>query len=249
MRILLNGYTGRMGQMVIQTVESHPEDKITAFVAVDNENDGEGYFSNFGECDREADVAIDFSHHSGIESLLSYCLFKGMPAVICTTGFTEAEKEVIEEASYEIPVFLSANMSVGIAAMKDLVTRAVKMFPDADIEIVEKHHNRKLDVPSGTALVLADAVREVRKDAVYQIGRHENGKRNVREIGIHSLRMGNEVGTHEVYINTGSECLVLSHEAESRAVFADGALKAARFLIGKPAGLYDMKDLLGEESA
>ena len=246
MRILLNGYTGKMGQMVIDAVASRPDDEITAFVSVDNTSEEPGHFNSFADVDTEADVAIDFSHHSGIEPLISYCLFKGIPAVICTTGFTEREKEIIEDAAYEIPVFFSANMSVGIAVLKDLVKSAVKAFPDADIEIVEKHHNQKLDVPSGTALILADTVKEVRENAVYNVGRHENGKRTPEEIGIHSLRMGNEVGTHEVYINTGNECLVLTHEANSRAVFADGALKAAEFLIGKPAGLYDMKDLLGE---
>ena len=135
-------------------------------------------------------------------------------------------------------------MSLGIAVLTDLVKKAVIMFPEADVEIVEMHHNRKLDVPSGTALMLADAVKSQRPDAVYNIGRPEGGKRDPKEIGIHSLRMGNEVGTHTVYINTGNEVLTLTHQAESRAVFADGALKAAEFLIQQQPGLYGMKEML-----
>jgi 4-hydroxy-tetrahydrodipicolinate reductase len=153
---------------------------------------------------------------------------------------------MIMHASKEIPVFNSANMSLGIAVLSDLAKRAAALFPDADIEIVEKHHNQKLDVPSGTALALANSIKEVRADATYNVGRHENGKRTKQEIGIHSLRMGNEVGTHEIYINNGNECLTLTHEANSRAVFAAGALKAAQYLLNKQPGLYTMKELIGD---
>jgi 4-hydroxy-tetrahydrodipicolinate reductase len=143
-------------------------------------------------------------------------------------------------------VFRSANMSLGIAVLLDLARRAARMFPDADVEIVEAHHNQKLDVPSGTALMLANAVRSVRPEAEFVVGRHENGKRKKSEIGIHSLRLGNEVGMHEILITTGNETLTLKHEAESRALFAEGALAAAAWLMGKPAGLYNMQDLLEE---
>ena len=164
--------------------------------------------------------------------------------MIATTGQTDAERELIAAAAETIPVFFAANMSVGIAVLADIARKAAAAFPEADIEIIERHHNRKLDVPSGTALTLANAIRDVRSNAVFNIGRHENGKRTVEEIGIHSLRYGNEVGTHEIIISNGNETITLKHEAENRALFAEGALKAAAFLCGKSAGLYSMKDML-----
>ena len=143
-----------------------------------------------------------------------------------------------------MPVFLSANMSLGVALLADLAKKAAAVFPDADIEIVEKHHNQKLDVPSGTALLLARRIKEARPEAQFVIGRHENGKRTQKEIGIHSLRLGNEVGTHEIIIATGSETVTIKHEAENRSLFANGALAAAAFLGGKAAGLYSMADIV-----
>ena len=136
-------------------------------------------------------------------------------------------------------------MSLGVALTAKLAKTAASFFPDADIEIIEKHHNRKLDVPSGTALMLADAVKEAIPSAEYNIGRHENGKRKKGEIGIHSIRIGNEVGTHEVIIATGNQTITIKHESEDRSLFADGALSAAKFLIGKDAGLYNMNDIIG----
>ena len=134
---------------------------------------------------------------------------------------------------------------LGIAVLAELAQKAAAMFPDADIEIVETHHNQKLDVPSGTALLLANGIKAVRPEAEFVIGRHENGKRTKQQIGIHSLRLGSETGTHEILISTGSETLTLTHRAENRALFAEGALRAASWLMGKPAGLYAMRDLIG----
>ena len=161
------------------------------------------------------------------------------------TGHTPAEKQAIVEAAGDIPVFFSANMSIGVAVLADLARRAAAALPDADIEIVEIHHNQKLDVPSGTALMLAKRIQSARPDSTLLIGRSENGRRTAQEIGIHSIRLGNEVGTHEILISTGNEVLTLKHEAKSRALFADGALAAAAWLIGKPAGLYSMQDIMG----
>ncbi len=245
MRIILHGYTGRMGRMMIEAV-SRSAHEITAMAAYDCPEEKDHCWNSLDHITEQADVLIDFSNHQATEAVLDYAVKHGLPAVICTTGQTEEEKEAVVRAAEMIPVFFSANMSLGIAVLQDLVRKAAAVFPEADIEIVEKHHNQKLDVPSGTALILADAVKQVRTDAVYNIGRSENGKRTKNEIGIHSLRMGSETGTHEIYINTGSECLILTHRAYSRAVFADGALKAAEFLAGKPAGLYTMKDMTGE---
>jgi len=248
MRIILNGYTGRMGKMVQEAVERTDGFEIVSSAAVNGtENDVLHTHESLDNVSEEADVVIDFSNHLGTKDLMDFCVKHELPVVVCTTGQSEEEKTMIAEASASIPVFFSANMSLGIAVLSDLVKRAAALFPNADIEIVEMHHNQKLDVPSGTALMLAESIKEVRSNAVYNIGRHENGKRDAKEIGIHSLRMGNEVGTHTVYIRTGSECLTLTHEAESRAVFADGALKAAGYLLQQKPGLYTMKDLVGVE--
>ena len=156
--------------------------------------------------------------------------------------------QAIEAAAAEIPVFFASNYSLGIAVLADIACRATAMFPDADIEIVEMHHNQKLDVPSGTALTLASSIASVRPGAELVIGRHENGKREKKQIGIHSLRLGNLSGTHEILIATGSEVLTLRHEARDRTLFADGAMQAAHFLVGKPAGLYTMQDLINGEA-
>ena len=153
---------------------------------------------------------------------------------------------MIEAAAKKIPLFFASNMSIGIAVLIRMAKQAAKAFPDADIEIVETHHNRKLDVPSGTALTIGKALQTVRPDAVLNIGRHENGKREKREIDILSLRMGNIAGIHEIHICTQTQTLTLKHEAHDRKLFAEGAVDAARFLQGKCAGLYDMEDLLGE---
>lgn len=246
MKVIINGYTGRMGKMLEEAIAKNSGFEIAAEAAFDSRHEKEHAYQKLDEITEEADVLIDFSNHAATKDVVSFARSRKMPAVICTTGQTEEELQMINDLSREVPVFRSGNMSLGIAVLSDLVKTAVKMFPDADVEIVEKHHNQKLDVPSGTALMLAEAVKEERPDATFNIGRHENGKRTKQEIGIHSLRMGNEVGTHEVYINTGNECLTLTHQAESRAVFADGALKAAEFLVKQKPGMYSMKELMAE---
>jgi len=245
MKIILHGYTGRMGNMVQELLKDNLENTIVAKVAADAKEETFCYKS-LNDFTGEADIVIDFSNHAATNNLLTYCIRRKLPVVLCTTGQSEEEKDMIMHASKEIPVFYSANMSLGIAVLSNLAKRAAALFPNADIEIVEKHHNQKLDVPSGTALALANTIKEVRKDSTFNVGRHENGKRAKQEIGIHSLRMGKEVGTHEIYINNGNECLTLIHEANSRAVFAEGAMKAAQYLLNKQPGLYTMKELVGE---
>lgn len=199
---------------------------------------------NIAEYKGEADVIIDFSHHSAVRELISYTVGRGIPLVLSTTGHTEDEKALIYEAAKTVPIFYSANMSLGIAVLTDFARRAAALLPDADIEIVEIHHNRKLDAPSGTAGMIADELKTVRKNATFVYGRHGMGKRAPEEIGIHALRMGNEAGTHQVILSTDHQIIRLEHKAESRAVFAEGAISAAKFLIGKPAGLYDMKSMV-----
>ena len=245
MRVLINGITGHMGQIVLSLVQSGYSDSTFAGgVSPDVSVEENGQFRSFASFSGSADVIVDFSFHSGVRELLDYCFSKSLPVVIATTGHTEEEKALITEASKKIPVFYSANMSIGVAVLADLAKKAASVFPDADIEIVETHHNRKVDVPSGTALLLANSIKEARPSAEFNIGRPKNGKRTKEEIGIHSLRMGNYFGKHEIYITTGSETLTLSHEAHNRTLFAEGALKAAAFICGKQPGLYKMKDMM-----
>lgn len=242
MKIILNGANGRMGRIVEEAIQAGGAHSVVArvdwsFAA------GDGY-SELNQYEGLADMVIDFSNHAATQAVTEYCVEHRLPVVIGTTGQTEEELARIEAAAKEVPVFLSGNMSLGVALLADLAKKAAAMFPNADIEIVERHHNQKLDVPSGTALLLARRIREARPQAEFVIGRHENGKRTANEIGIHSLRLGNEVGTHEIIIANGSETLTLKHEAENRALFADGALVAAEFLAEKGPGLYDMRDIV-----
>ena len=245
MKIIINGASGRMGQNLYALINNGAsENETVACVGRSYITDAkEGKYHSLSEVTCDADAVIDFSNHSTTKELLDFCLKRSMPAVIATTGQTDEEKMLIQDASEKIPVFLSANMSVGIAVLCDLVKRAATTFPDADIEIIERHHNQKLDVPSGTALLIADGIKEIRTDACLNIGRSEHGKRRNNEIGIHSLRYGNEVGTHEIILSTGNETISLKHEAESRMLFAEGALRAAEFLVKKKPGLYTMRDL------
>ena len=243
MRIILVGYAGHMGREVIACAERDAGSEIVA--GVDPMAPAQGVcVPSFEECAAEADVVIDFSHHSLTGKLLDFAKAKKLPVVLATTGQTDEEKALIREAAKEIPIFLAANYSLGIATLTDLVKRTAALYPDAEIEIVEQHHDRKLDAPSGTALSLFNAVKEVRPDAVANCGRSGQGKRTQDEVGIHAIRMGNIVGVHEVMIGTQNERITLKHEAFSRGVFAEGSLKAAAFLAGKPAGIYDMKDLI-----
>lgn len=241
MKIIINGAGGRMGRALRAMCAGFTE--IAAMV--DPYVQEEGMLSSLAQYHGEADCIVDFSNHTGIMELLAYAVEKNIPAVICTTGHTPEELAAINEAAKQIPIFRSGNMSLGIAVLGRLVKDAVKMFPDADIEIVESHHNQKLDVPSGTALMLAHAAQESRPESYLLVGRHENGKRTRQEIGIHSLRMGNTVGIHEVIINTGTQILTLKHEAQDRSLFAEGALAAAEFMAGKAPGLYSMDDIVG----
>ena len=243
MRIILCGYGGHMGREVRTCAERDEHSEIVA--GVDPMIPADGIcVPSFAECAAEADVIIDFSHHSLTGALLDFAEAKGLPVVLATTGQTDEEKARIRQAAGKIPVFLAANYSLGIATLTDLVKRAAALYPDGEIEIVEQHHDRKLDAPSGTALALFNAVKEVRPAAEANCGRSGQGKRTKDEVGIHAIRMGNIVGVHEVMIGTQNERITLKHEAFSRGVFAEGSLKAAKFLVGKKPGLYDMKDLL-----
>ena len=239
MRAILCGANGAMGKLI----DGILGDEVVGRVSIDGENGVPRTFEELGSL--PADVLIDFSHHSAIGDVIRYAKKTGCAVVVGTTGHTAEEKELIFSAAKEIPIFYSGNVSLGIAVLCRLAKQAAAYFPDADIEIVEVHHTRKVDAPSGTALMLFNAVKEVRPDAVPNCGRAGEGKRTKEEIGISSLRMGNVVGIHEVHICTGTQTLTLKHEATSRAMLADGGVDAARFMVGKGVGLYNMEDILG----
>ncbi|MBQ3705189.1 MAG: 4-hydroxy-tetrahydrodipicolinate reductase [Clostridia bacterium] len=244
MRIILVGYEGHMGREVRASAGRLEKTEIVCGVDPMIKEDTEACVRSFADVRAEADVVIDFSHHSMTRELLDFAKARNLPLVLATTGQTEEEHLAIREAAKEIPVFLAANYSLGIAVLTDLVKRALALYPDAEVEIVEEHHDRKLDAPSGTALSLFDAVKEVRPEARAVMGRSGQGKRQPEDVGLHAIRMGNTVGKHQVIIGTQNETLTLTHQAWSRGVFADGSLKAAAFLMGKGPGLYDMKSLL-----
>ena len=239
MKTVICGANGAMGKLI----DGILGDAVVGRVSIDGENGVPKTFAELGFVG--ADMVIDFSHHTAVADVLNYAKMNGCAAVIGTTGHTAEEKELIYKAAGEIPVFYSGNMSLGIAVLCRLARQAAAYFPDADIEIVEIHHNRKVDAPSGTAHMLFNAIRQARPDAVEICGRAGEGKRKKNEVGVASLRLGTVVGVHEVHIHTGSQCLTLRHEAVTRAMLADGAVDAARFMEGKPAGLYDMESLLG----
>ena len=238
MRAVVCGANGAMGKLLCGILG----DEAVGKVSLDGENGVPKTFEELG--DVQADVVIDFSHHSAALSVVEYAKKCGCAAVIGTTGHTPEEKAAITEAAKHIPVFWAGNMSLGIAVLCRLAKQAAAMFPDADLEIVEVHHNRKVDAPSGTALMLYEAVKAARPQATAHCGRAGEGKRTPEEIGISSLRMGNVVGIHEVHIATGNQILTLRHEATNRGMFAEGGVDAARFVCGKPAGLYNMTQLL-----
>ena len=240
MKAIVCGANGAMGQLLCAALGEH----LAGKVSLDGANGVAKTFEDLGET--EADTVIDFSHHSSIGQVLDYALPRDLAVVIGTTGHTEEEKQRVFEAAKSIPVFFSGNMSLGIAVLCRLAAQAASAFPEADIEIVETHHNRKVDAPSGTALMLFRAIQGVRPQAVARCGRSGECKRTKEEIGVNSIRMGNVVGIHEIHICTPNQTLTLRHEAHNRAMFAEGAVEAAKFLEGKGPGLYDMEALLAE---
>ncbi|MBQ7593469.1 MAG: 4-hydroxy-tetrahydrodipicolinate reductase [Synergistaceae bacterium] len=241
MKIIINGAAGRMGHIIAQMAG---EENIAARVDLAG---GQGIYKSLDEFTGEADCVVDFSNHKAAPSVVNYCVKRNLPVLIASTGHDENELAQIKAASEKIPVFLSPNMSIGVALLADVAERVAKIFGECDIEMIEAHHNQKLDVPSGTALMLAKRLQEAREDLTFNIGRHENGKRTKNEIGIHSLRYGSEVGTHEIIFSNGLETITIRHDAKDRALFARGALEAVKWLVKQSAGFYDMRDFLKGE--
>ena len=238
MRAVVWGASGAMGRLICDLLG----EQVVGRVSADGENSSVTDAALLGDiC---PDMVIDFSHHTAAEAVCAYAVAKNCPLIIGTTGHTPEEKAVISQTAQSVPVFFSGNMSMGVAMLCKLAKQTAAAFPGADIEILEIHHNRKVDAPSGTAKMLFEAMREARPELTMNCGRAGEGKRTPDEVGISSLRMGNIVGIHEVHISTGNQTLTLRHEAHDRGMFAEGAVEAAAFLAGKPAGLYNMNDLL-----
>lgn len=246
MKILINGIGGRMGAEVKKMVlDGYRSSTLCAGVDINEVNiDGSPVYTSWADVKETPDCIIDFSHHTATEALLKYAVEHNIPTVVATTGHDERESALIVDAAKKIPVFHSANMSLGIALLCELAKTTAKTFPDANIEIIEKHHNRKLDAPSGTALLLAREIQKIREKAFFTFGRQGQAKRMEDEIGIHAIRMGNIVGEHEVIVGTDTQTITLKHEAHSRSLFAEGAIAAADFIKDKPAGLYDMYSMI-----
>ncbi len=246
MKILINGISGRMGIEVKKMIlDGYRGASLSCGVDINPVNTDEApIYTSFADVKEDVDCIIDFSHHTATPALLGYAVEKNIPVVLCTTGHDEGELALINEATKKIAIFHSANMSLGVALLCSLAKTAAKTFPDADIEIIEKHHNRKLDAPSGTALMLAKEIQKIREKAFFSFGRQGQAKRLKDEIGIHAVRMGNIVGEHEVIIGTDTQTITLKHEAHSRSLFAEGAVVAADFIKDKGAGLYDMYSMI-----
>ena len=246
MKILLNGCLGRMGRAVTELAPT----RDMAVVAGIDAAAGTAAYPVSAQWDNlpAADAVIDFSNPAALAAELEYVTAHNLPLVLCTTGLSAEQMEAVKDAATRIPVFFSSNMSLGVAVLSALTKKAAAVLGDTfDIEIVEMHHNQKLDAPSGTALMLADAAKAgLSYEPEYTYDRHtRRQKRDKKEIGIAALRGGTVVGEHSVYFAGEQEVITLSHSAGSRSVFAAGALIAAAFLQGKPAGLYSMEDILG----
>lgn len=247
-RILLSGCCGKMGHVVADIISSSPDCEIVG--GIDLVLDASLPFPVFsapGEVNVDADAIIDFSNPSCLIGLLTFAADRKIPAVIATTGLSAEQKNFMYEASKKTAVFFSANMSLGVNLIADLSKKAVSVLEDGfDIEILEAHHNRKLDAPSGTALFLADSINDAcREKKEYVYDRHSvRKKRDKREVGIHSVRGGTIVGEHTVIFAGNDEIIEIKHTALSRGIFAEGAVAAAKFICGKQSGMYDMDDLI-----
>ncbi|MGN0160462.1 MAG: 4-hydroxy-tetrahydrodipicolinate reductase [Lachnospiraceae bacterium] len=249
-RVIMHGCNGKMGQVISSLAAKDEEVEIVA--GIDPFDDGHNaypVFSSVHDCIVKADVIIDFSNAKAVDVLLEYSVENQIPVVLCTTGLSQEQLTKIQETSSKVAILKSANMSLGINTLFKLLKQATAILAPAnfDVEIVEKHHNQKLDAPSGTALALADACKESLDDSYYyKYDRStERAKRDPKEIGISAVRGGTIVGEHEVFFCGEDEVIEFKHTAYSKSIFAKGAIEAAKFLAGKPAGMYDMSDVIG----
>lgn len=250
MKILLFGCNGRVGRVLTRIIEESNDMETVCGVDREPGKCSSNYpvYASLKDVKEKADVVIDFSNHSCLQELLDFGKATKTPLVICTTGFTDDQKEAMNEASKDFPILHSGNMSVGINLLLSLVKKAAStLYPEFDIEVIEKHHNQKLDSPSGTALMIADAMKDELNDNIdYVHGRHtKTEKRTQTEIGIHAVRAGGIYGEHTALFASNNEIVEIKHTALTREVFADGAIKAAKFLVTKSSGFYTMGDVIG----
>lgn len=250
-RIIMNGCNGHMGRVISELVEKDENAEITAGIDVaDMKIYNYPVYTNVFDCDKEADVMIDFSSPKATDNVLKYCVEKKLPLVLCTTGLSEEQLSCVNEAAKETAVLRSANMSLGINTLLKLLQDAAKVLATAgfDMEIVERHHNLKVDAPSGTALALADSLNEAMDNEYHYVydRSQKREKRDEKEIGISAVRGGTIVGDHEVIFAGPDEVIEFRHTAYSKTVFAKGAVEAAKFLSGKPAGLYNMSHVINK---
>ena len=246
-KILLSGCCGKMGRFVADTVKNRKDCEIVAGIdIVDDSTLGFPVFANYDEVNIKADVIIDFSNISLLPSMLSYATKTKTAVVLATTGLSDEQINSVNEASKIVPVFFSYNMSLGVSLLCELSKIAAKVLGTGfDVEIIEAHHNQKLDAPSGTAIMLGNAIKEEMPDAYFEYDRHsKHEKRHTNEIGIHAVRGGTIVGEHQVMFAGNDEIVTLSHSARSRAIFASGAVNAAIFIDKKENGIYNMSDLV-----
>lgn len=246
-RVILSGCCGKMGKVISQSVSNFPNLGIVA--GIDKFSDTSvqyPVFKTIAECNIEADVVLDFSRPEALDSLLDYCKNKSLPLVLCTTGYSAEQLADIQAASKELPVFRSANMSIGINLINNILKDiSAMLYENYDIEIVEKHHNQKVDAPSGTALLLANTIKNaIPEETMFNQGRDGIAKRKHNEIGIHAVRGGSIVGDHEIIFAGAGEIIELKHSALSREVFAIGALKACEYMSGKGIGMYSMDNVI-----
>lgn len=249
-KIIMHGCNGAMGQVITKLAAEDKDAEITAGIdRVDNRENPYPVFTSCDACDVEADVIVDFSVAQAVDGVLAYALKRKMPLVLCTTGLSEKQLEDVKTASAQIPILRSANMSLGVNTVFKLAAAAAKILGEVgyDIEIVEKHHNKKMDAPSGTALAIADAINEAMDDRyTYKLDRSaERARREANEIGIQAVRGGTIVGEHEVLFCGPDEVIEIKHTAYSKAIFGKGAIQTAQFLKGKKPGMYQMSDVIG----
>ena len=245
LRVIISGYSGSMGKVLTKCANEDSELEIVCGSSKDDLDVPFKTYHKMSEVEELADVIIDFSHHSTIEDTLSYAIKTKTPIVIATTGFNDEELTKIKKASNIVPIFHSSNMSLGVNVLIKLVKEAAKSLNGFDIEIIEKHHNKKLDAPSGTAVMIANGVKEVLPDSEYIYGRHgRSDKRSSNEIGIHAIRGGTIVGEHTTIFAGHDEVVEIKHSAQSKDIFAKGAIAAAKFLVKQEAGYYNMNNML-----
>lgn len=245
-KVIVNGSLGKMGKVLTRCIEEDPNLELVCGVSlIKTEDTSYKFYTSMNEITESADVIIDFSHYSALDDVLNYALKSKTPLVIATTGYSEYDLQRIKYASSVIPIFHSSNMSLGVNVLIKLVKEASRALDGFDIEIIEKHHNKKVDSPSGTALMLANSIKEVLPNVEYSYGRYgRSTQRANSEVGIHAVRGGTVVGDHDVIFAGGDEIVELSHKAQSKDIFAKGAITAAKFLIDQIPAYYNMNDMI-----